>query len=332
MLLLVVVLLLSTGSRTVDSFVGTLSRAPAFQLRSLSAASSIISDADMVAFQEVATAAVRNAGKCILAGSGTINLNTDDVVSKIGSRDIVTKVDVEAQEIIKQTIAKAFPTHKFLGEEDLPPGREAATQAINESIDEEHLWIIDPVDGTTNFAHGQSLCGVILAYASRGQVRFGCIYDPFLNEMFTAWEGQGAYLNGNRIRCCDTPLLKSSVVCTGSPPNYASLMACLRATNVISAEVRTMRMLGSASIMLSWLACGRVTAYFEGDMNVWDVAAGSLLVREAGGKVTDVWGEEYDLKTRNYVASNGKIHEELRGRLVDAEMWLKEEDLKVTIR
>ena len=192
-----------------------------------------------------------------MAGQSTIRL--DDVTSKIGSRDILTKVDLEAQDLIKAAIMGAYPTHAFLGEEDLPPGRDAARQAIEALAGAEHLWIVDPVDGTTNFAHGQSLCGVILAYASHGQVLFGCIYDPFLDELFTAWAGRGAYLNGRRIRCCETPLLQAAVVCTGSPPNLASLQACLRATNAISADVRTMRMLGSASIMLSWLACGRVT-------------------------------------------------------------------------
>ena len=237
-------------------------------------ATSTTSAGDRVSFQRVAVDAVKSAGRAILAGSGTINLS-DDVKSKIGSRDVVTKVDIEAQEIIKQTIAAAFPTHTFLGEEDLPPGREAGMKAIKEMVDNEHLWIIDPVDGTTNFAHGQSLCGVILAYASKGKIEFGCIYDPFLNELFTAWDGQGAFLNGKRIHCCDTSEMKSSVVCTGSPPNLLSLAACLRATNLISADVRTMRMYGSAAIMLSWLACGRVTAYFEADMNVWDLAAGA---------------------------------------------------------
>jgi myo-inositol-1(or 4)-monophosphatase len=229
-------------------------------LRMAAAAAPLPPGLDTDAMEHVATLAVKNAGKAILAGQSTIRL--DSVTSKIGSRDILTKVDLEAQEVIKATIMGAFPSHTFLGEEDLPPGRDAAKQAIEGLAGAEHLWIVDPVDGTTNFAHGQSLCGVILAYAYRGQVLFGCIYDPFLDELFTAWAGRGAFLNGRRIRCCETPLLQSAVVCTGSPPNLASLAACLRATNAISADVRTMRMLGSASIMLSWLACGRVTVRF----------------------------------------------------------------------
>ena len=130
-------------------------------------------------------------------------------------------------------------------------------------------------------------------------------------------------MNGKRIHCCNTKTLSTSVVATGSPPNQAALEACLRATNIISSRVRTVRMLGSAAIMLSWVATGRLTSYFEADLNVWDIAAGSLIIQEAGGEVTDVWGKEFNIMTRNLVASNGKIHKELLQSLQEAEMWLK---------
>ena len=188
---------------------------------------------------------------------------------------------------------------------------------------------MDPIDGTTNFALGIPLCGVIIAYASKGKVMGGYIYDPNRDEMFTTWRGHGTYLNGNRIYCCNTKTLKESVVCTGSPPNFDSLQGCLRATNLISDKVRTVRYLGSASIMLSWLAMGRISAYFETDMNVWDIAAGSLMVQEAGGKVTDVWGGDYELSTRNLVSSNGAIHDELLDVLVEAKMWMPQDAEKV---
>jgi len=275
--------------------------------------------------EDVAVKAALLAGECIRKGRGTINLNTTDIESKIGSRDIVTKVDKESQDIIKNTIISKFPTHKFLGEEDVAAGREASKEAIKKFEKEEHLWIVDPIDGTTNFAHGLPICGVIIAYASRGQVIFGCIYDPFFNESFTAYRGCGAFLNGQQIKCCNTDELASSVVCTGSPPNIKSLEACLRAQNILSSQVRTMRMLGSAATMLSWIAArGRVTAYFEADLNVWDLAAGALIIQEAGGKVTDVWGNDYTLSTRNLVASNGKIHDQLLKILQESEMYIKE--------
>lgn len=181
---------------------------------------------------------------------------------------------------------------------------------------------MDPIDGTTNFAHGMPLSGVIIGYASKGQILYGCIYDPYRNELFTSWRGKGSYLNDQAISCCETESLKSSVICTGSPPNFDALDGCLRATMVLSKEVRTMRMLGSAAIMLAWVACGRLTAYVETDLNVWDSAAGALLIEEAGGHVSDVWGVTYGLKTRNLVASNGYVHGSLLLRLQEAKMWM----------
>eukprot|EP01038_Epipyxis_sp_PR26KG_P009693 gene9693-13046_t len=274
---------------------------------------------------KVAYTAARLGGDLMISGQKEFfsGISGDNIESKIGSRDIVTQVDKDVQNIIKETIIKSFPTHKFLGEEDIAPGIEASTIAASNLSNEPHVWIVDPIDGTTNFAFGMPLSGVIIAYCSYGKVKHGVIYDPFRSEYFSAWENRGAYLNNNKILCCKTEKLRDSVVCTGSPPNLLALDACLRATNMISPKVRTVRMLGSAAIMLSWVAIGRLTAYFEADLNVWDLAAGSLIIREAGGKVTDAWGEEYRLETRNLVASNGLIHEELLQVMKQSEMWIK---------
>lgn len=130
-------------------------------------------------------------------------------------------------------------------------------------------------------------------------------------------------MNNEPIHCCNTNLLSDSVIATGSPPNIKALEACLRATQHISHKVRTMRMLGSAAIMLSWVAIGRLTAYFEADLNVWDIAAGSLLIQESGGKVSDCWGNNYTLSTRNLVATNGIIHKDLLEQMIESEMFIK---------
>jgi Inositol monophosphatase family len=151
---------------SVASFKAPLIRTTSRSLE-VSKLSAMSKHADQDNLEATARNAVMAAGKIITEGSGTIDLSSD-AKSKIGSRDIVTHCDINAQTIIKKMISDAYPTHKFLGEEDVAPGREAATKEINEKIDEEHLWIIDPIDGTTNFAHGQPLCGVILAYASEG--------------------------------------------------------------------------------------------------------------------------------------------------------------------
>ncbi|KAJ1438182.1 inositol-phosphate phosphatase [Ochromonadaceae sp. CCMP2298] len=275
-----------------------------------------------MAIANVAEQAARLAGAAILTGSGSIDLSCD-IESKIGSRDIVTEVDKRAQDLIQQVIHQAFPDHVFLGEEDVAPGAEASAQAVSRLANEEHLWIVDPIDGTTNFAHGMPLSGVIIAYASKGVCVFGLIFDPFRDEMFVSWRGKGAHMNGKQIKCCSTPDLSGAVVATGSPPNLAALAACLRATELISPKVRTVRMLGSAAVMLSWVAMGRLTAYFEADLNVWDLAAGALMIEEAGGRVTDAHGGRFELTTRNLVATNGKIHDALLVDMVDSEMWIK---------
>ena len=154
----------------------------------------------------------------------------------------------------------------------------------------------------------------------------GCIYDPYHNEIFTAWTGKGAYLNGNQITCCSTEAMEQAVVCTGSPPNIDALNGCLRVTEILSKKVRTVRMIGSAALMTAWIACGRVTAYVETDLNIWDSAAGALLIQEAGGRVTDAWGHDYTLKTRNFVGSNGRIHDALLHTVKQARMWMPSDD------
>ena len=268
--------------------------------------------------EETALSAARQAGEIMRDGRKHFNLN--DVVSKQGSRDIVTEYDTKCQKRIVEIISEKFPSHVFLGEEDVLPGRDEATKAIERLSEEENLWIIDPIDGTTNFAHSMALSGIIIAYCEKGQCNFGCIYDPFSDEMFTAWRGKGAFMNGEKISVDSITDMKNAVLCTGSPPNIDSLNGCLKAQMAVSSQCRTVRILGSAAIQLAWVACGRMSAYFETDMNVWDVAAGSLLVQEAGGAVSDVWGKPYLLTTRSFVCSNGAIHEELQTKLLAAEM------------
>jgi myo-inositol-1(or 4)-monophosphatase len=269
----------------------------------------------------VARLAAYKAGKIMRDGLGSID--QDDIVSKIGSRDIVTQVDKDCQDTIKETILSYFPSHKFLGEEDVDPGREAAQQALENLKNEPHLWIVDPVDGTTNYAHGMPLSVVIIAYVSYGKVKHGFIYDPYRNESFVAWEGKGAFFNGKRFHCPQTNALNQSIMCTGSPPNISCLEACLRVTDLLSSKVRSFRILGSAGLALAWTSIGRVTAFAEPDLNSWDCAAGCLIIKEAGGRVTDVWGKEFELSTRNIVATNGILHEQFLKELQTARAWLE---------
>lgn len=270
------------------------------------------------AMEGIVCSIAKDAGALMLKGVGGAL-----VEEKSGNRDIVTEVDKESQRIIVEGLKSAFPQHHVLAEEDLPTGIGAAREAIEFLQNEEHLWIIDPIDGTTNFVSGIPIAGVIISYASRGVTQFGLIYDPYRDEMFTAWKNAGAFMNGQRICCSTICEMADSVVCTGSPPNGAALAACLRATKRISHQVRSVRMLGSAAIMLAWVAAGRTAAYFDVDLNVWDHAAGALLVQEAGGRVSDAHGAPFTLTTRNLVASNGKIHDSLSREIGIARMWLE---------
>jgi myo-inositol-1(or 4)-monophosphatase len=156
-----------------------------------------------------------------------------------------------------------------------------------------------------------------IAVAYNGVVMVGVIYDCHRDELFTAVRGKGAFLNGRQIRIGEQDVLGDAVVAMGSPPGEESMAMSMRGVNALMPKVRTIRMLGSAALMLAWVACGRLTAYWEYDLSSWDIAAGALLVTEAGGRFTDLTGAEYSLRTRKICASNGKIHDALLAVLRD---------------
>eukprot|EP00534_Pseudo-nitzschia_fraudulenta_P014992 CAMPEP_0201239216 /NCGR_PEP_ID=MMETSP0852-20130820/23576_1 /ASSEMBLY_ACC=CAM_ASM_000632 /TAXON_ID=183588 /ORGANISM="Pseudo-nitzschia fraudulenta, Strain WWA7" /LENGTH=163 /DNA_ID=CAMNT_0047534503 /DNA_START=20 /DNA_END=511 /DNA_ORIENTATION=+ len=157
-----------------------------------------------------------------------------------------------------------------------------------------------------------------IAAAYKGEVVVGVIYDPHRDELFTATKGGGSFLNGAPIKAGQQETLGDAVVAMGSPPGEESMKMSLIGVEALMPRVRTIRMLGSAAIMLAWIANGRLTAYWEYDLSSWDIAAGALIIREAGGNFTDLNGEPFTLRTRKIVASNGKIHDELLTVLNDA--------------
>jgi myo-inositol-1(or 4)-monophosphatase len=186
----------------------------------------------------------------------------------------------------------------------------------------EYLWICDPIDGTTNFVQSLPVVGISIGVARRcadqsWELACGVIVDPFRDEVFTAVRGQGAMLDGVPIQV-GSEALEDAVVSTGFAPNEASLRPMLRGMQAVGSRARTVRMLGSAAIMLAWVACGRLTAYFEADLNAWDTAAGALIVREAGGTVTALDGSEHSIATRPLLASNRAAHAELQACLAGA--------------
>jgi myo-inositol-1(or 4)-monophosphatase len=157
-----------------------------------------------------------------------------------------------------------------------------------------------------------------IAVAYKGEVVVGVIYDPHRDEMFSASKGGGSFLNDKPIRVGDANELGDAIIAMGSPPGEESMQMSLKGIQALMPKVRTIRMLGSAAIMLAWIANGRLTAYWEYDLSSWDISAGAIIIQEAGGKFTDLQGNEFSLRTRKICATNGKIHEQLLKVLNDA--------------
>ena len=284
---------------------------------------------------EVARAAARAGGARAAAGLGRARQ-----VSRKGaaaSRDLVTEVDLEVQKIVQKEITVAYPEHAFLGEEGCGVG---AAEELAAAAGDNWLWVVDPIDGTTNFVHGTRppdscpapfspdcradnetrtglpLCSVSIAACRNGLPAVGVVYDPERDELFEAVEGGGAWLNGARLHVSSEVAAADALVATGYGASAEATAPFLKGMQALTAlPVRSVRMLGSACIMLAWVAAGRLEAYYEADLNPWDTAAGALLVREAGGCVTDLAGAEYGLGTRPILASNRSTHDELLGAL-----------------
>mmetsp|Transcript_12928 Transcript_12928/g.19011 ORF Transcript_12928/g.19011 Transcript_12928/m.19011 type:complete len:313 (-) Transcript_12928:138-1076(-) len=259
---------------------------------------------------EVAIDASKKAGEIILGNAGGAEVTK----CKANSRDLLTLIDPLCEKTIKETILAAFPDHDFLGEEDVPPGKESSAAALDNKLSQSNngwLWIVDPIDGTSNFVHGMPLCMPSIAATVNGEVMIGVIFDPHRNELFTAVKGRGASMNGERITVGEQAVIGDAIVAMGSPPAEESLNMSLKGIKSLMPKVRTIRMLGSAAIMLAWVANGRLTCYWEYDLSSWDIAAGALLVTEAGGRFTDLDGHDFTLRTRKICASNGKVHDEV---------------------
>ncbi|MFB5269618.1 inositol monophosphatase family protein [Paenibacillus enshidis] len=266
-------------------------------------------------YTAVAVNAASKAGEWIKSRLGTVKqLNT-----KHSPQDLVTEVDKGAEQMIRRLILTHFPDHAILGEEGVGPGAEASAQALAAALEEEYLWIVDPVDGTTNFVHGLPFYSVSIALAHKGEVIVGVIYDPSRDEMFVAEKGKGVYVHGNPMTVSGENRLSDSLVAVGFPPDPGFAMPVnMRAVQALAPQVRSLRAVGSAALHLAYVAAGRLSAYTEVGLNAWDLAAGALLVQEAGGIVTDTLGQPYDLGVRHVIASNGAIHQELAAVLKQA--------------
>lgn len=223
-------------------------------------------------------------------------------ISYKGEVDIVTESDRRSEALIVDHLRKHFPDHAIVAEEG---GRGAAAGA-------KYCWHVDPLDGTTNFAHGYPCFAVSIGLAEDGEPIAGVVLNPVSDEMFTAARGEGAHLNGKPIRVSPVEKLAQSLVATGFPTHQRKRSANMNYYWEFTLRSHGVRRDGSAALDLCAVACGRFDAFWEFNLNSWDTAAGVLLVREAGGVVSDLAGEPYRLGGPHVLASNGRIHGEMQ--------------------
>jgi myo-inositol-1(or 4)-monophosphatase len=247
----------------------------------------------------IAIKAARRAGQIINRASLDIGQLT---VSVKQQNDFVTEIDKAAEAAIIETLREAYPKHAILAEESGRSGDE----------DSEYQWIIDPLDGTTNFIHGFPQYAVSIAQTHKGVLAHGVIYDPSRNELFTASKGAGAFLNDKRIRVSKRVKLDDALLGTGFPYRmFDHVDAYLAIFKEMTKRTAGIRRPGAASLDLAYVACGRLDGFWEFGLSPWDMAAGALLISEAGGLVGDLAGESDYLATGNIIAGTPKVFSQI---------------------
>jgi myo-inositol-1(or 4)-monophosphatase len=223
------------------------------------------------------------------------------VSNKEGINNLVTEADHASEKAIIEVIQHQYPDHFILSEE---------TGEIK--TNSEFKWIIDPIDGTVNFANGIPLCCVSIGLEKNGEMIMGAVYNPFMNELFFAQKGMGAYLNDKKITVSNKDTVIKSCLVTGFPYTYLEMPnGPLQVFEKLIKQGIPVRRLGSAAIDLCWVAAGRFDGFYEHKLQAWDSAAGFIIVKEAGGKITDFKGNDYSPYQPHILATNGKIHDEL---------------------
>ena len=264
----------------------------------------------MDAMLNIAVRAARAAGDIIVRAMDRVDLLNITVKSR---NDFVSDVDRQAEYEIINILQKAYPSHGILGEEHGEQG----------PADSEYTWIIDPLDGTTNYLHGFPFFAVSIGQLYRGKLERGVIYDPIKQELFTAQRGAGATLNNRRLRVTKQKGMQGALLATGIPfKDQSCIDAYLGMLKDLLKDAAGIRRAGSAALDLAYVAAGRFDGFWEIGLQPWDVAAGILLVQEAGGIVTDFEGGDKYLETGNIVCANPKLHapmlELIQPHLVDA--------------
>ena len=251
----------------------------------------------------IAIRAARSAGDFIVRKMNKLPDLQIEIKSK---NDFVTEVDRQAEARAIETLLKAYPNHSILAEES---GEITGT--------EDYRWIIDPLDGTTNFLHGFPHFAVSIACQMNGRLEHGVIYDPLKQELFTASRGDGATLNNRRIRVTNIKTTQGALLGTGFPfKNHNELEAFLKLFNEFFTSASDIRRAGSAALDLAYVAAGRLDGYWESGLKSWDIAAGALIVREAGGIVGDYVGGEKHLENGQVIAGNPKIYGDMLRKIL----------------
>ncbi len=227
-------------------------------------------------------------------------------IQKKSQINLLTEADLASEKAIVEKISLAFPSHQILAEE----------KGLQTKSENPYKWIIDPLDGTTNFAHGFPMYNISIGVEYKGTIIVGVVLDPTRNELFVAKKGNGATLNNSPIHVSTTPSLSEALLVTGFAYDIHTVADNnLKEFCAFSLHARGMRRTGTAAIDLCYIACGRFDGFWELKLNPWDTAAGTLIVEEAGGKVTNYKGEPFSIYGQDLVASNGLIHDEMVGTL-----------------
>lgn len=245
-------------------------------------------------FEQAAEEIAREAGALLLEQLGKVAIEFK------GEADLVTAADRGSEALITQRLRERFPDHAMVAEEG---GR---TQGEGE-----YRWYVDPLDGTTNFAHRLPFFAVSLGLERAGEMEAGVVYNPVLKEMFAATRGRGARLNGQAIQVAATRFLKDGVVATGFPSRKRHRNPNATFYHAMTLRTQGVRRFGSAALDLCYTACGRFEAFWEFNLKPWDTAAGSLVLREAGGRISDMLGRPWNLHSPEVLGSNGWVHNEL---------------------
>jgi len=248
--------------------------------------------------KKTAILAAKKAGQYILKNFHKVRQK--DIKNKGGFMGLATKIDIEAERIIKQIIKKRFPEHSILGEESGQTKRKS-----------NYLWIIDPLDGTHNYLMGNPLFCTAIALTYKKEVILGVVYAPFLKELYWAEKNKGAFLNGQRIKVSKKTNIKDSIFYFCHGYHLKDVKKALTIYSKLKLKARDVRQLGAGGIETAWVAAGRAEGFTIPGGNPWDVAPGIILVREAGGRATDFKNKDWTLGTKDMVCSNGYLHKKL---------------------